>query len=269
MFIVSDQRRFVFGRRIQASGKGWRAVQERPLLTSHCSPACMICAPKKVDTCKEWQPGWRRRNVVGTPSTDALCYVGPSQCFLSLYHFSLSFILMTALLTRRHAHTDSGCYLKEDPSSEIIAFGRRRKPAGGAVRCPEVSLSLHPVFRWFHLLTPPSVLLGYRVHLLTPSTRIQLRIQREQGAARVNADWLIRAADVRRGGVQCWLPLWRRHPGEFYGDFCASEDMQGPCFYWRARSWHWRPWFLFFVYSHMTKVSCHQTNAFKIPWRAF
>lgn len=215
---------------------------------------------------------WRRRDVVGTPSTDALCYFGPTQCFLSLYHFSLSFILMTASPTRRHAHTDSGCYLKEDLSSVIIVFGRRRrKPAGGAVQCPQVSLSFHPVFRRFHLLTPPSILLWYRIHLLSPSTRIQVRIQREQGAARINADWLIRAADVRRGGVQCWLPLWRRHPREFSGDFCVSEDMQGPCFYCRARSWHCRspPLVSIFVYSHIAKVSCHQTNVFKIPWRAF
>lgn len=104
-----------------------------------------------------------------------------------------------------HSHSDMHRLrlLPEGGSDRERGAGVQKKmeaPAGGAVRCPEVSLPSHPVLWPFHLLVPAT--LGAIASICSPpSTPHSHRIHRAQGSAGIDADWLIRAADVQHGGM--------------------------------------------------------------------
>lgn len=115
------------------------------------------------------------------------------------------FIRMAAPLTHSDMHPlrllpEGGSYHQRDAGVQK----KMEAPAGGTVRCPEVSLLSHPVLWPFHLLI--SATLGAIAPICSPppSTPHSHRIHRAQGGAGIDADWLIRAADVQHSGVWGW-----------------------------------------------------------------
>lgn len=180
-------------------------MQERPLVSDYCSSS------KKGGPCNEWHSlsfiflyGWWRLDVGGPPSTDVLCYFRPTLCFLSVHRSLQIHPYGCTSHTQRHAPTQAvtwrrllssaWCWCPEEDGSP-----RRRNRA--------VSWSITPVAPR-PLAVPPAHPRDprcYRVHLLTPpSTPHSHRIHRAQGGAGIDADWLIRAADVQHSGGWGW-----------------------------------------------------------------
>lgn len=131
-------------------------------------------------------------------------------------------------------------------SSQATGGQMKKKPAGiwsqiGAVQRAEASLSLLSLLRRFHPHTF-LYLINQRLNRIRvifvshPSSRsisppagkhsafYSEYVQRERGATRINADWLITAADVR-GVAAVATFVTERHPGKFpvhYGFFVQS-----------------------------------------------
>lgn len=130
-----------------SGSRAQRAVQERPLAFDYCSSS------KEGGPCNEWHS---RPSPVRMMKTRR----GGSTFHRGSLPFQTNTVLSDSRVRLHDSHTATCTHsrlLPEDGSDHQRGAGVQKKmeaPAGGAVRCPEVSLLSHPVLWPFHLLMP-------------------------------------------------------------------------------------------------------------------